>query len=81
MCASGMACAFWLFGSYVRGEERPRSDLDVLVELGDKPIGLFKYIKLESFLSEKLGVKIDLVDKQGLKPALGQQILREAVVV
>ena len=36
-----------MFGSYVRGEQRKRSDLDVLVELGDDTMSLLKFIELE----------------------------------
>src|SRR4051794_35502495 len=64
-----------LFGSRVDGTHRPDSDLDVLVELGDKPIGLFAYVRLQNELSDLLGLKVDLVDKRGLKPRIGQRIL------
>ena len=68
------------FGSYVRGEQKRGSDLDVLVEFSE-PIGLFKFIELEDFLTEKLGVKVDLVMKDSLKPRIKESILKEAVYV
>jgi predicted nucleotidyltransferase len=68
-----------VFGSYVRGEARKRSDLDVLVELGDDRLSLFKFIELENYLSDLLGIKVDLVERQTLKPAIGQRILAEVV--
>ncbi len=71
----------WLFGSYVRGEQTPDSDLDVLIELGDQPIGLFKFVEIQNVLSDRLGINIDLVEKEGLKPAIGKRVLREAVPV
>ncbi len=65
-----------LFGSYVRGEENKDSDIDILIELS-KPIGLIEYIQLEDYLSDILNTKVDLVLKEGLKPALKDKILDE----
>lgn len=69
-----------VFGSYVRDEQTPESDLDVLVTF-DKVPGLLGYISLENHLSDLLGIKVDLVMKSALKPRIGQNILREAVPV
>jgi len=69
-----------LFGSYVRGEERGESDLDVLVEFSE-PIGFFEFVELEGFLSEEIGAKVDLVMKETLKPRIRENILKEAVYV
>jgi predicted nucleotidyltransferase len=69
-----------VFGSYVRHEQRPDSDLDVLVTFREAP-SLLKFIELENYLSGVLGVKIDLVMKDALKPHIGQHILNEAVAV
>jgi uncharacterized protein len=65
-----------VFGSYVRGEQRESSDLDVLVELGDD-IGLFEFVGLQQELSDALGVKVDLADKATLRRGIGQTILAE----
>lgn len=70
-----------LFGSYVRGDQNRRSDLDVLVELDDKELTLLQFIALENELSEILGVKVDLVEKNTLKPAIGRHVLQEVVAV
>lgn len=67
-----------IFGSYVRGQEKERSDLDILVEFNDS-IGLLKFIELENYLSDLLGVKVDLVMKSALKPRIGKHILEEVV--
>jgi predicted nucleotidyltransferase len=72
--------ALWLFGSYVRGEQRKRSDLDVLVEFDRAPT-FFEFIDLEDHLSDLLGMKVDLVMKSALKQAIGQRILAEVVPV
>lgn len=69
-----------LFGSYVRQEQDDASDLDVLVEYQEVP-DLISYIELESSLSDLLGIKVDLVMKDGLKPRIAQRILAEAVQV
>jgi uncharacterized protein len=69
-----------VFGSYVRGEQTKDSDLDVLVQFDKKP-GLLKYIELENYLSDLLGVKVDLVMKSALKPNIGKRILNEVVAL
>jgi len=67
-----------LFGSYVRNSQNADSDLDVLVTFIDPP-GLLKFIELENYLSDLLGIKVDLVMKDTLKPRIGRQILKEVV--
>ncbi|HSS77082.1 MAG TPA: nucleotidyltransferase family protein [Thermoanaerobaculia bacterium] len=69
-----------VFGSYVRDEQSPKSDLDVLVTFSKTP-GLLEFIGLENHLSDLLGVKVDLVMKAALRPRIGQRILGEAVPV
>jgi len=69
-----------LFGSYVRGTERADSDLDVLVTFDELP-SLFRLIDLENHLGDLLGVKVDLVLRDSLKPRIGQRIRREVVPV
>jgi predicted nucleotidyltransferase len=67
-----------IFGSRVRGDEREDSDLDVLVTL-QRPIGLFQIVELEHALTDLLGVKVDLVLRDSLKPRIGERILAEAI--
>lgn len=69
-----------VFGSYVRGEQRKKSDVDVLVEF-EEPVGFFDFIALENYLSDLLGVKVDLVSRKALKPRIGERILREVIYV
>lgn len=71
-----------LFGSYVHGEQGKRSDLDILVEFEDeaKP-SLLEFAGLQQELSDLLGVKVDLVEKKGLKPYIGRRILEEVIYV
>lgn len=67
-----------VFGSYVRGEQKKRSDLDILVDF-DEPISLLKFIELENYLCENIGLKVDLVMKDSLKPRIGNRIIKEMV--
>lgn len=67
-----------IFGSYVRGEETKKSDLDILVNFRDS-ISFLKFMELENYLSRELGIKIDLVMKNALKPRIGKHILKELI--
>lgn len=64
-----------VFGSYARGKEEKNSDIDVLVEF-DRPVNLFEFSRLKSFLSEQLGIQVDLVTPGALKPLIKDEILR-----
>lgn len=67
-----------IFGSYLRGKTKEESDLDILVEFKpDAEISLLEFVELENYLSDLLGVKVDLVEKSALKPRIGKQILSE----
>ena len=72
--------ALGVFGSYVRGEQRPGSDLDLVVDSDDLP-SLLRFIQLEQELSDALGVKVDLVIRDDLKPGIARHVLREVVPV
>lgn len=65
-----------IFGSRLKGESSEESDLDVLIDF-EREIGLIKFMKIENYLSEVLGVRVDLVMKDALKPHIGKEILRE----
>ncbi len=69
-----------VFGSYIRGEQKLNSDVDILVEF-QEPIGLFEFMKLENYLSDMLGVKVDLVSKKALKPHIGEHIMQEVIMI
>ncbi|WP_054685974.1 nucleotidyltransferase family protein [Rhodothermus marinus] len=67
-----------LFGSWVRGEERPESDIDVLVAF-TRPVSLLELVAAELFLSDLLGKRVDLVPRGNLRPELSAQILNKTV--
>ena len=71
-----------LFGSAPRGEMKPDSDIDLLVEfLPDSQVDLVDYAGLMLDLSSLLGRKVDLVSKNGLKPVIRDSVLHEARLV
>lgn len=69
-----------VFGSIARDEDTELSDVDILVEFS-KPVGFFKFIELEKYLSEIFKKRVDLVTKNALKPAIKEDILKEVVYV
>lgn len=69
-----------LFGSYVREQQRKKSDIDILVSFC-RDIDLFEFIDLREYLEARLHHKVDLVMETALKPALGKRILSEVEYV
>ncbi|MBI2591409.1 MAG: nucleotidyltransferase family protein [Candidatus Brennerbacteria bacterium] len=69
-----------IFGSFVRGEQKIGSDLDILVEF-EIPIGFFDFIRLENLLSRVLRKKVDLISKKAIKSAVKKEILKEVQYV
>ena len=69
-----------IFGSYVRQEQKETSDLDILVEF-DKPVSLLFLVSFENYLTDTLGVKVDLVPKKDLRKELKDFIINEAIPV
>ena len=69
-----------IFGSYARGEAGQTSDVDILVEFKTPP-SLLRFMELENYLSDILGVKVDLVEKKGLKPRIAENILEEVMMI
>lgn len=73
-------CAIFLFGSIARGEERPDSDVDLLVELDPgRTIGIFAFLSLKQRLEDILGRPVDLVTPDALKRQMKDRILAEAM--
>ena len=69
-----------LFGSYVRGEEKETSDLDILAEFSE-PVSLLDIVGLENYLSDILNIDVDIVPKQNIRKELKATILKEAIPV
>lgn len=69
-----------VFGSYARGEEKPESDIDILVEFSETK-GLLTLARIERELSELLGVKVDLLTEESISPYLIDGIKMDAKVI
>lgn len=67
-----------VFGSYARGENEKDSDIDILVEF-DRSVNLFEFARLKMFLSEQMGLKVDLVTPDALKPMIKESILNNTI--
>jgi uncharacterized protein len=67
-----------IFGSYARQEQTETSDVDVLIDYDQAPT-LFKLVELRDDLSNVLGMKVDVVTKNGLKPRIRERVLSEVV--
>jgi len=68
-----------VFGSYVREEQTPESDIDIIVEFKE-PVG-FLFIHLADFLEEILGIKVDLLTPEAIKPNRRKYIMEKLVYV
>lgn len=66
-----------VFGSVSRGESRPDSDIDLLVELGDEQMGLFKYSRFIEEVEKSLGRKVDIVTNNSINKFIKPYILPE----
>ena len=69
-----------IFGSYVRGQQHSDSDLDMLISFQEPP-SLLGFLRLENELSDQLGIKVDLVMRDTLKPTISSYILDEVIFV
>ncbi len=67
-----------VFGSYVRGQQKETSDIDLLVEF-ERPVSLLGLVSLENHLSDLLRIKVDLVPKGDIRPELKEGIIREVI--
>lgn len=70
-----------IFGSVSRGEDTLDSDIDLLIKLGDEPLGMFKYMRLIEEMEEKLGKKVDLITEGSSKKFLMPYILSDLKTV
>jgi len=69
-----------VFGSYVRDEQNQNSDLDILVSFNEIP-SLLEFMQLENYLSDLIGIQVDLVMEKSLKDKVSKVIIQEAVSI
>jgi len=69
-----------VFGSYAKGDAKPDSDIDLLVEINQN-YGILKFIELKQLIEKKLGKRVDLVESQCLEPLIKDEILAQAVTI
>lgn len=69
-----------IFGSYVRGDATPESDMDIIVEF-DEGISLLDIVSFEMDLSELLGIKIELLTIKSISSYIIDEVLAEAKVI
>ncbi len=69
-----------LFGSRARGDDRPDSDIDILIEIApDAPVGLFEYVAITQYLADLFPIRVEVADRSTLKPLVRPSAEREAV--
>lgn len=69
-----------IFGSFVRGEQKKRSDIDILVEFNEEDVpDLLRFIEMERYLKKLLKRKVDLVRKEGIRPELKTIVLKDVI--
>ncbi len=77
--ARGVAHAA-LFGSVARGEDRPDSDIDIMIEIApDSRMDLFRYVVIVQYVEELFPVPVDVANREGLKPFVRPSAERDAV--
>ena len=69
-----------IFGSYAKGMQKKTSDIDILVTF-EKPVSLLHIVSFENYLSDILGIKVDVVLKNNIRKELKDSILKETVSV
>jgi len=69
-----------IFGSYVRGEQKEESDIDILVRFGEDAT-LFDFVGLSLFLEEILGIKVDIVPQDTIRDEIREKIMNEVILV
>lgn len=69
-----------LFGSLARGDNRPDSDIDILVEFDpDAHVGVFDYVEVKDYIASLFSQPVDVIDREGLKPHLRRSSAQDAV--
>lgn len=69
-----------VFGSYVRDEETPRSDIDVMTEFPDD-MSLMKFVRIQRELSEHIRIKVDLLTEENISPYFKEDVKKQMIVL
>lgn len=77
--ARGVAHAA-LFGSRARGDARPDSDTDIMIEIDpDAPVGVWEYVAIKEYIASLFEGPVDVVDREGLKPYVRPAAATDAI--
>ena len=73
-------CHAALFGSRARGDNRPDSDTDIMIEIDpDAPVGVYEYVGIKEYIASLFEGRVDVVDREGLKPYLRPTVTVDAI--
>jgi len=73
-------CHAALFGSRARGDGRPDSDTDIMIEIDpDAPVGVYEYVRIKEYIAGLFDGRVDVVDREGLKPYVRPAATADAI--
>jgi uncharacterized protein len=69
-----------VFGSRARGDNRPDSDTDIMIEIEpDAPVGVYEYVGIKKYIASLFDGPVDVVDREGLKPYIRPAVTADAI--
>lgn len=73
-------CHAAVFGSRARGDNRPDSDTDIMIEIDpDAPVGVYEYVGIKEYIAGLFDGPVDVVDREGLKPYVRPAVTADAI--